>query len=316
MGASTWNDDFYVHREEVRKKEKKSAFEYNDKVRTLAYNERKTHEKLDPKGIKARESRDSLAHPESLAIGVMFDVTGSMQSTPIALQKQLPRLMGLLSKTDFVKDPQVLFGAVGDARSDRGSLQVGQFESGIEMDDDLGRMWLEGGGGGSMEESYQNAIYFFARHTAIDCHEKRGKKGYLFLIGDEKPYMTVSRNQIEALCGDGLQADVPIDDIIREAQEKYHVFFIIPQHTSHGRDPQIEAVWTKLLGTGNVLKLEDESAISELIAATVALTEGVPASDITKALLAQGATTTTVNSISSSLRRLTPVTSTEATVRL
>ena len=63
-------------------------------------------------------------------------------------------------------DPQIMFGAIGDATCDRVPLQVGQFESDNRMDDDLGRIVLEGGGGGQMTESYELAMYFMARHTA------------------------------------------------------------------------------------------------------------------------------------------------------
>jgi hypothetical protein len=78
-----------------------------------------------------------------------------------------------------------MFGAIGDATCDRAPLQVGQFESDNRMDDDLSRILLEGGGGGQKTESYELAMYFMARHTAADCYEKRGKRGYLFIIGDE-----------------------------------------------------------------------------------------------------------------------------------
>ena len=87
------------------------------------------------------------------------------------------------------------FGAVLDATCDRVPLQVGQFESDNRMDEHLGNMVLEGGGGGQMTESYELAMYFMARHTAIDCHEKRRRRGYLFIIGDEtKPGVYVYRN--------------------------------------------------------------------------------------------------------------------------
>lgn len=36
-------------------------------------------------------------------------------------------------------------------------------------------------------------MYFIARHTAIDCWEKHGCKGYLFLIGDEMAYPRADR---------------------------------------------------------------------------------------------------------------------------
>ncbi|HAO33838.1 MAG TPA: hypothetical protein DCQ84_12920, partial [Candidatus Competibacteraceae bacterium] len=51
----------------------------------------------------------------------------------------------------------------------------------------LRRLWLEKGGGGNACESYTLPWYFAATHTAIDCFEKRGKKGYLFTVGDEEP---------------------------------------------------------------------------------------------------------------------------------
>lgn len=273
MGSSYWSNDFYAEREVVRKKENKSAFEYNAVVAKAPVHERKVHEKLLPFRIR-RESRDSAAHPESVAIGVIFDVTGSMHQVPITLQKRLPALMTTLIGRNYVKDPQILMGAIGDATCDAGSLQIGQFESGIEMDDDLGRMWLEKGGGGGYEESYQNAIYFFARHTSCDCFEKRGKKGYLFLMGDEMPYPTVSRVEIQRLLGDDLQADIPIANIIKEAQERWNIFFIIPGGTTHGDDPKLYNRWAELLGGQNVLRLASADAVCETITMTVGLCEG------------------------------------------
>ena len=273
MGDTSWSSEFYQERQSSRSREGKVAFSYSASVAERPVHEQRVHEKMDPKGV-TRESRDSDLHPESNAIAVMFDVTGSMGRVPLVLQTKLPSLMDTLLKGNYIQHPQVLYGAVGDARSDRGSLQVGQWESGVEMDESFENMWLEGGGGGSMEESYQNALYFFARHTSIDCFEKRQKKGYLFLIGDERPYGVVSRNEIEKITGDTLQGDIPIEQIIEEVRERYHLFFIIPQHTSHGRNPVVRGVWTRLLGEENLLCLEDESSISETIAMAIGLCEG------------------------------------------
>src|SRR5262249_20618935 len=142
---------------------------------------------------RVRESRDSDVHPESHAVAVLLDVTGSMQTVPRILQKSLPRLMGLLIRKGYLEHPQILIGAVGDATCDSAPLQVGQFESGIEIEEDLGRLFLEGGGGGQVTESYELAMHFLAHHTSLDCVEKRGKKGYAFLIGDEAPYPRVKR---------------------------------------------------------------------------------------------------------------------------
>src|SRR5258707_9278278 len=130
-----------------------------------------------------RESRDSDEHPESVAIAVLFDVTGSMGSVPRVLQQKLPQLLGLLLRKGYAKGPQILFGAIGDATCDRAPLQVGQFESDNRLDDDLGRFVLEGGGGGRQTQSYGLAMDFRARHPSIDCYAKPGHRGNLSLTG-------------------------------------------------------------------------------------------------------------------------------------
>ena len=273
MGGSHWSDDFYADRELFRKASGKSAFAYDASLRSDPKAARTAHPKMDPHG-KMRESRDSESHPNSVAIGVVFDVTGSMGGIPITLQKKLPQLMGLLLRKGYVQDPQILFGAVGDAKSDRVPLQIGQFESGIEMDDDLGRLYLEGGGGGSFEESYELPLYFFARHTKIDCFEKREKKGYLFLIGDEMPYRTATPADVAKVTGDDIGSALPIERVIREAREKYHVFFIIPNGASHGADPRLRERWESLLSAENVLMLPDAEGVCEAIGLAIGLVEG------------------------------------------
>jgi hypothetical protein len=233
----------------------------------------KAYPTLDPFGVAARESRDSVEHPASNAIAVMFDVTGSMGEIPITLQQKLPQLLGLLLRKGYVAHPQILFGAIGDATCDRVPLQVGQFESDNRMDEHLENLLLEGGGGGGQRESYELGLYFFARHTAIDCFEKRRRKGYLFLIGDEMAYGGVSRSHVEDLIGTRLQADIPLGEILREVRQRYHVFYIMPTGAANGGDPRITAFWRELLGQ-NFLQLDDPAAVCELIALTIGMTEG------------------------------------------
>ncbi len=278
MGGSSWSDDFYKDREEDRKRTGKKAFAYDHHVKHDPGAKKVVHPKMDPRGV-TRESRDSDAHPRSNAIGVVFDVTGSMGGIPRQLQKKLPQLMGLLVRKGYIEDPQILFGAVGDFFADRVPLQIGQFESGIEMDDDLGRLLLEGGGGGSYEESYQNALYFFARHTEIDCWEKRRRKGFLFLIGDEMPYAKCTKNEVAKLIGDDLTRDLTVEEVIAEARERYHVFFVIPRGASHGADPKLERRWADLLGPQNVIMLEDPDGVCEAIGLAIGLIEGTAHAD-------------------------------------
>lgn len=274
MGGGNWSSDFYRDQEAERERSGRQAFAYNHVVSQQRHEDRKVHASMDPKGVAFRESRDSEEHPESNAIMVWFDVTGSMGRIPTVLREKLPNLMDTLNNGSYIPHPQLFFGAVGDDVSDRGPLQVGQFESDNRVNEAFENMWLEGNGGGTMHESYQNAIYFAARHTAIDCWEKRQKKGYLFLIGDELPYDVVSRTRLEGLLGVDPQENIPIETIIREAQERFNIFFLIPTHTSHGRNPNIRARWEALLSPENVLMLEDADSVCETIAITIGLCEG------------------------------------------
>jgi len=206
-------------------------------------------------------------------VSVLFDVTGSMQNVPRILQANLPKLMGLLIRKGYLEHPQILVGGIGDATCDTAPLQVGQFESGIEIEEDLGKLFLEGGGGGQTTESYELAMYFMARHTALDCLEKRGQRGYLFIIGDEMPYSKVKRKEVAARIGGGLQADLPIEQMLEELQQKYEVYFVLPKLTQHWNNPAVYGRWVELLGQ-NVLRLEEPAAICELIASTIGLAEG------------------------------------------
>ncbi len=270
MGHSDWSDAAYQARQGHRKATRTTAFTYDSHVRSSG--DVKVHDQMNPHGV-TRESRDSAIHPESLAIAVIFDVTGSMGSVPRVMQTKLGALMRVLIQRGYVAHPQVLFGAVGDATCDQVPLQIGQFESGLEMDEDLGKIYIEGGGGGQTFESYELAMYFMARHTSIDCYEKRGHRGYLFTIGDEKPYANVDGRIVEQIIGDPRERDIPLKKILAELHKCYEHFHIVPTNTSHGRDPAIQERWRNLLGE-RVLMLDDEAAVCETIALTIGICEG------------------------------------------
>lgn len=272
MGTTRWSDDHYRDRARLRAATGKDAFEHDHAIRTGEAT-RAVHPKMDPRGVLVRESRDCNSHPRSHAVSVLFDVTGSMQNVPRILQANLPKLMGLLIRKGYLEHPQILVGGIGDATCDTAPLQVGQFESGIEIEEDLGKLFLEGGGGGQTTESYELAMYFMARHTALDCLEKRGQRGYLFIIGDEMPYPKVKRKEVAARIGGGLQADVPIEAMLEELQKKYEVYFVLPKLTQHWNNPAVYGRWVELLGQ-HVLRLEEPAAICELIASTIGLAEG------------------------------------------
>lgn len=291
MGYTHWSDDAYDHIKKTRTTHTRAEIFKNDNQVDPA---------LNPHGLRFRESRDSVAHPRSNAIVVAFDVTGSMGTIPEHFAREkLGGLMRMLVERAYIEDPQLLFAAVGDTYSDKGPFQVGQFESGLEMDMWLTRIWLEGGGGGQVHESYGLAHYFAAHHTATDCWEKRRKKGYLFTIGDEKPW-DLPRAHLKTVFG-GAEADLTIRQVIQQAQERYEVFHIHVAQGHHGTDPSVLARWRELLGE-RVLVLDDSSAVCELIAGTIGLCEGnTDLARFARDLEALGAESSRVTSVKNAL---------------
>jgi TolB-like protein len=184
--------------------------------------------------------------------------------------QQLPKFMKVLGDCE-VRDPHILFLAVGDAIADRAPLQVGQFETTAElMDQWLTWSYLEGGGGGSGEESYELALYFLAQHTEMDCMVKRRKRGYLFMTGDELPYPVLSKHVVDAVIGDRLDEDLKVGEIVAELQKTYVPFFVIPDRN---RAKKIEGRWRDLLGD-NVLVMDNPLDVCYVTAGAMLLAEG------------------------------------------
>ena len=149
------------------------------------YTSRSVKPEFDPKGIPMRESRDSDDHPNSNAIIIGLDVTGSMSDILEGVAKKLNVLVTEILDRKPVTDPQIMFNAIGDAMCDSTPFQATQFESDIRIAEQLTQLYFERGGGGNMFESYPLAWYFAAMHTDIDCLNKRNQKGFLFTMGDD-----------------------------------------------------------------------------------------------------------------------------------
>lgn len=272
MGYTNWSSDTY---DSLRKS-------YAGKGRDTIFSSRTMSAAMSPHGVAFRESRDSAAHPKSLAIQVYLDVTGSMGMIPeILVTQKLGSLMNTIIGHG-IAHPQILFGAIGDHQCDRFPLQVGQFESGTnELDQWLTDIYLEGGGGGQHMESYLLAWLFAARHTSTDCFEKRGQKGFVFTIGDEWTWNELTAADIIRITGNPQASNVSVDQLLQEALRTHHVFHIHINQGSYCNAPSVINPWRNLLGE-RFIKLEDYNAIAETIASTVAICHGVDLKTVTR----------------------------------
>ncbi len=272
MGSGRWTPDTYYTRSADRAAAGKDTFDYSRAA--IQSGKLKPHQTLDPQGLGLRESRDNAEHPNSNPVIISLDVTGSMGKVVRGIHANLPQLHELLLGHKHLADPQVCFAAVGDATCDAVPFQIGQFESDNRMDENLENMVIEGGGGGQNTESYELMLYAAVRHTATDAWDKRRRKGYLFIIGDEMAYPAANAVLVRQVFGDGLQENVPLPQLVTEALERWHVYFVIPGGASNGRNPTILKFWTDLLGESRVIALQSPEQTSECIAMTIGVNEG------------------------------------------
>lgn len=268
MGSGSWSSGDYVKSAKTRKVTGVADFGYHDDV--MSGKKQGIHETLDPRKMVdgIRESRDSDEHPESLPIIIIFDVTGSMGGIPKVLQKKLTSLMDVIVAKAEVVDPQILVGAVGDFHVDHYPLQVGQFESDNRFDEQLRNIILEGGGGGQGKESYGLAFYFAARHTVTDSFEKRGKKGYLFTMGDEAFWPRLTSSELHKVFNDDTLEKENVVDLIHESMEKWEVFHLFAVEGSYAHDDEIHRAWQDVLGE-RFVKVENSDLVCEIIAGLV-----------------------------------------------
>jgi hypothetical protein len=99
------------------------------------------------------------------------------------------------------------------------------------------------------------------------------------MIGDEMAYPFVYRQHVKGLIDDGLQADVPLDQIIDEVRQRYHLYYVIPGGAAHGGDSDVIRLWSHKLGDQHVIHHEDANDTSESIALTIGASEGVVSPD-------------------------------------
>ena len=212
---------------------KPNVFNYQGHMPNADASQRGVHELLNARG-KVRECLNPMP------VVIAMDVTRSRGDDTKMIYAKLPMFMGQIELKGYIEGAAISFAAVGDADSDVAPLQVGQFEADNRLDDVLSKIWLEEGGGGTGQESYELAAYYYARHTKLDAIVN-GTKGYFFFLGDEGFYPNVSKAQVKKVLGYDIDADIPAAKIFAELQQKFHVFLIYPKKTMSERKGDIDA---------------------------------------------------------------------------
>jgi len=249
------------------------------KSRAAIFTSRGIADELNPlkftNGI--RESVDSADNPNSTPVMIFTDVTGSMGELAEIVVKNLDVVCQSLLDRKPVPDVHLMTGAIGDAYYDRAPFQATQFEADIRIAEQTQKIYLEGGGGGNAGESYAIAWLFAGMMTTNDSFSKRGKKGYLFTVGDE-PVLGVTddagvtKDQAKQFLGLNIERDLSAAECLEMARREYNVYHVVVSRSSHYR-PGVERTFGKIM-PDNLIWLQDVSALNETIVSVIEVNEG------------------------------------------
>lgn len=269
MGAGRWDRDAW---------EDYAQRNVHGRRRDEVFGSRRMDPEFDPARIGVRESRDSEDNPCATPIILASDVTGSMGMIAHELMSHgLNTLATEIYERRPVSDPHVMVMAVGDAKTDLAPLQATQFEADIRLADQVRRLWLEGGGGGNGGESYSAAHVFAGLRTDTDSLRRRGKKGYLFTIGDEPIHDGLSRGEIARIFGGHAERGLSARECVALAQQSYDVFHIVVMQGYAATNlDHVLRTWKPLLPE-RVLLLDDHRRLAEVVVSAIQVAEGASA---------------------------------------
>ena len=242
---------------------------------------------LDPRKFQVREARDSSVNPVTTPVLAGIDLTGSMGNLSRQIvTKGLGQIFEELIKRGTVKGPQFAFAGFGDVAHDGDAwIQMSQFESDTaSLTPQIEKMYRVGQGGGGNDSESDNLVWYGAMSRVVHDHFiKRGKKGYLFTVGDEEVPPNLTVEQIKRAFGDDVQAAPTNAQILEALSKQWEVFHIMVEQGSHMRSCRNEVInsWTNLMGQRAIL-LADVDNLSEVMISTIEVIEGKSVDDVVK----------------------------------
>lgn len=258
MGSGSWDRDSFARYTTVTKKMSMSEDGAIDSrySHQEIFASRHLAPELDPKNT-IRECCDSDEHKNTFPVILALDVTGSMGPASAEVAKKLNVVMTQLY--DKVPDIEFMIMAIGDTAYDDAPIQASQFESDIRIAQQLDKVYFEAGGGGNDFESYTAAWYFGTYHCKLDCW-KRGRKGLIITMGDERCNPCLSPSEIERFLGKVgpeqiLNArSIETPDLYKVTSEKYDLYHIHVDHKEYyGMTDYVVNSYRNVIGNDHAL---------------------------------------------------------------
>jgi len=191
---------------------------------------------------------------------VAVDVTGSMANWPFEIFDRLPLLYNTLSQ--YREDVEVCFAAIGDASADRWPLQVTEFAKGYDLEQQLGALYGEGGGGDA-PESYGLFAWWVEHHVKVPNAETP----FLIVFGDAPMHPRTPGDQLQRVLGDSPEGAGWVEKLMgggasdalaswRRISEAWNVWFL--RRPTGRRGDEVDQQWGQAIGARKIFHIDDE----------------------------------------------------------
>lgn len=241
------------------------------------YGKSSLDEMLDPKKWRIRESVDGPDNPEATPIIIGLDVTGSM--LPVLdniARKGLKTICEEIYNRKAVSNPHICVLGIGDMECDRSPFQATQFEADIRIFEQLEKLYLEEGGGGNNHESYILAWYFAKYRTKTNSFNKRGRKGFIFTIGDEEITPKITEEELKKHLGETQTRTFHARELFELTCPEWNIYHIIIKEGNHASKflDAVKKSWENVIGIQKTILADDYTKIAEIIVSVMELMSG------------------------------------------
>ena len=197
---------------------------------------------VDPKKHISTKSKNPLI--------IAVDVTGSMSSWPGEIFDRLPLLYNTLSQ--YREDLEICFAAIGDEKVDNWPLQVTDFASGYDLEQLLGSLYGEGGGGDA-PESYGLFAHWVNSHITVPDLDEQP---FLIVFGDIDMHAMVSAKAIKHYLGDNVQSNLDALYEWQKVTKNWNTWFL--RRPTNKKGDRVDKQWGEAIGKQKVFHIEDE----------------------------------------------------------
>ena len=181
---------------------------------------------------------------------IAVDVTGSMASWPAEIFDRLPLLYNTLSQ--YREDLEICFAAIGDVNNDQWPLQVTTFAGGFDLEQLLGSLYGEGGGGDA-PESYGLFAHWVNTHVKAP---KAQDVPFLIVFGDVTMHPETPKEQVSYYLGDQLRGDVDSLAAWQQVSSTWNTWFL--RRPTGKKGDEVDKQWGQAIGAQKVFHIQDE----------------------------------------------------------